>query len=311
MTAMHLALAVLLQVSQPAFGTARPAECAKADGTSGTNVWDRARAPELRVYCEKLAAATSLLVGTGPVSTEVLALVDEAARARPERASPHVLRGRALARLGRHAEALAAFEQAKKRDERAIEEPRALATYAHGLARAGRHAEAVRAYRALLPRASQLDVHERGQAYVSAGLLLLAEGTGSADDALAVLRQARREAQESLQVVAAVALGLALDRVGEAEQARSLVAERFGRDPRRHEVAFSDARAREVLGVLPDPAEEHALRAMLFAEADAPRAAALFREYAEKSTKKTWEAHARKRADSLSAVRKPAPKKGP
>lgn len=311
---MSLALVVFLQLASAGsagdahWGSARPPECAKADGASGTNTWERAKSPELRTYCDKLASATSQLVGTGPVSLDVLSLAEDAAKARPEKAAPHVLRGRALARLGRHAEALAEFEEAKKRDERALEEPRALFTWAHGLARAGRHAEAIPAYRSLLPRASQLDLHERAAAYVETGLLLLAQGPKDLDDALAVLRQARREAQESLQVLGVLALGLALERSGEHEQARALLAERGAKEPRKLETALSDARVKEALAACPDPAEEHALRGVLYEDADPPRAMEAYRMYLEKSPKKTWEAHARKRIEALGGRRAVAPK---
>ncbi len=303
-------LAVLFQLaSEPRFGTARPTECAKADGASGTNAWERAKSPELRAYCDKLASATSQLVGSGAVSPEVLTLAEEAAKARPEKAAPHVLRGRALARLGRHQEALAAFEEAKKRDERALDEPRALFAWAHGSARAGRHQEALTAFRALLPRASQLDAQERAQAYVETGLLLLARGPRDLDDALSVLRQARREAQESLQIVGVLGLGLALDRAGEHEEARALLAERGSREPRRLEAALSDARVREVLAASSDPAEEHALRATLLEDAEPGRAIEAYRAYLDKSPQKPWEAHARKRIEALSGKRGSGPVK--
>jgi len=307
---MSILLALYLDVKSPSeahFGTARPQECAKADGTSGTNAWERAKAPELRGYCDKLASATSQLVGQGPVSSEVLVLAEEAAKARPEKAAPHVLRGRALARMGRHAEALAAFEEAKKRDERALEEPRALYTYAHGLARAGRHADALPAYRALLPRASMLDLQERSAAYTETGLLLLALGPSGLDDALAVLRQARREAHEALQVVGVLALGLALDRAGEHEQARALLAERGAREPKKLEIALADARVKEALSAGPDPGEVHALLGALYEDADPARAAEAYRAYLEKSPKKPWEAHAKKRIEAL-AGKRAAPK---
>lgn len=311
---MSLVLAVFLQLASPSdarWGSARPSECAKADGASGTNAWERAKSPELRAYCDKLASATSQLVGSGPVSLEVLALAEEAAKARPEKAAPHVLRGRALARLARHPEALAAFEEAKKRDEHALEEPRALFRWAHELARSGRHAEALPAYRSLLPRASQLDLNERAAAYVEAGLLLLAQGPKDLDDALAVLRQARREAQESLQVLGALALGLALERAGEHEQARALLAERGAKEPRKLEIALSDARVKESLLAGGDPGEEHALRAVLYEDADPVRAVEGYRAYLEKSPKKPWEAHARKRIEALSGKRAPAVKPVP
>ncbi len=301
-----LATSLLLQVAAaapapppPAHGGARPAECAKADGGSGTNTWERAKSPELRAYCERLAAATSQLVGSGAVSLEVLALAEAAIKARPEKAPAYVLRGRALVRMGRHAEALAAFEEARRRDERALDEPRALFAWAHGNARAGHPVEALAAFRALLPRASRLDAEERGAAYVETGLLLLRGGPKDLDEAIAVLRAARHEAQESVQVVAVLALGLALDRWGEHEQARALVAEHAAK-PKRSEVALADTRSREVLACA-DPGDELALRGVLLEVADPARALEAYRASLEKSPQKPWEAQTKRRIEALSA----------
>jgi tetratricopeptide (TPR) repeat protein len=304
----------------PSGGAARPAECAKADGSSGTNAWERAKAPELTQYCEKLASATAQLVGTEPVSPEVLTLVDAAIRLRPQRAPGHALRGRALARLARYPEAVAAFEEAKKRDDRALDEPRALFAFAHALARAGRRTEGLAAFRALLPRASRLEAAERGAAYVEAGLLLLRDGPTQLDDAIAVLREARRQAHDGVHAAALLGLALALERVGEHDQARALLVEP-GKLPKRLESALAEPRAREVLAV-GEPGIEHLLLGVLLEEADPARAATAYRTGLERSrvdapprpasagggaepARGPWDEHTRKRIDALSGRKAP------
>ncbi len=294
----------------PSWSSSRPPECSKADGSLGTNVWDRAKAPEIRVYCDLLASATSRLVGAGPLSADVLALAEEATRAMPGRAAPWVLRGRALSRMGRHPEALTALEEARKLDERALDEPNALLAWARANARAGRSQVAEAAYRALLPRASQLASADRGPAYLEAGLLLVGRGKESMDDALAILRQARREAQDSVQAASVVALALALDRDGEHEQARALIADRAAGDVRRLEAALTHVRVREALAGSPDPAEEFALRGMLLEDVAPGRAAEAYRGYLEKSKSRRWEAHARARAEALSGRARAMPRAG-
>jgi tetratricopeptide (TPR) repeat protein len=316
---LPVALVLLMSAASPgpSGGSARPAECAKADGSSGTNVWERAKAPELAQYCEKLASATAQLVGTEPVSPEVLTLVDSAIQLRPQRAPGHALRGRALVRLARYPEAVAAFEAAKKRDDRALDEPRALFAFAHALARTGRLSDALVAFRTLLPRAARLEAAERGAAYVEAGLLLLRGGPSQLDDAIAVLREARRQAQDAVHSAALLGLALALERAGEHEQARALLAEP-SKLPKRLESALAEPRAREVLAV-GEPGIEHLLVGALLEEADPARAVAAYRAGLEKSAagaasaprpggqpaKGPWDEHTRKRIDALSGRKAP------
>ena len=192
------AILVLAQASS-AWATARPAECASLDGGRGANVWERAKAPELRRYCDllaggaaKLASTVSGVPGAGrsglptseAIAREVLAIADDADRAMPGRAGPNALRGRALARLGLWDQALKALRDAKAKDERALDDPQSLLAWGRVLARTGNPKDAQEAYRALLPRASVLASSERGAAGVEgetgAGLL----GAAASGDAL-------------------------------------------------------------------------------------------------------------------------------
>jgi len=227
-------------------GGARPVECGALDGGRASNVWERAKSPELRRYCDLLASGAAKLAGSGPMTHDVLAIADEADHAMPGRAAPGVLRGRALARLGRFPEALAALESARARDERALDEPVALLAWARALAQAGRTKDALDAYRALLPRASLLVTADRGPAYVEAGLLAMGEGPGGLPGAVAIFRQGRREAQDTGRAVAAVALALALDRSGEKAEAKATLAALGAGEAR---AALEDATLRASLGV--------------------------------------------------------------
>jgi tetratricopeptide (TPR) repeat protein len=226
-----LAAVIVLLLAQAAVppgggqGAARPAECGTLEGGKATNVWERAKSPELIRYCDLLASGAAKLAS--PSMTDgVLAIAADADRAMPGRAAPSVLRGRALARLGHFSEALAALEAAKSKDDRALDEPIALLAWARSLAETGKATEALAAYRALLPRASSLPSWERGRAYVEAGLVAMAAGPGDIDEAIAILRQGARESRDQVQGLAVASLALALDRSGEKAEARATLADR-------------------------------------------------------------------------------------
>lgn len=303
MNAPVLALVWLLQPAAAPSSVlgARPPEC-------GVNVrfgWERAKEPNLGRYCELLASGTTKLVE--PVSASLVQQVpdiaDEADRLVPGRASASVLKGRALLRLGRAEEALVAFREAKRRDDRALDDPVALLAWARASARTGRLADAVQAYRAALPRTSALAAAERAAASFEAGIAVMAEGPASIDDAIAMLRQARRDAQDTMQVAAVSALALALDRAGQREEARAVLAERAHADVKalrgdtKVTEALLDAGVRHEVDALVaialegDPGAKDAWRAFL----DGP------------GGKGPWATHARDRLGNAPAPKKPAP----
>ena len=91
---------LVLSQAGGAWASGRPAECTSLDGGRGANVWERAKAPELRRYCDLLAAGAAKLawsaarVPTGApapltrvppdtTSREVLEIAEDAERAMP------------------------------------------------------------------------------------------------------------------------------------------------------------------------------------------------------------------------------------
>lgn len=301
-----LALFLFAQAGSPqgTFGAARPAECGVLEGFKATNVWERAKEPQLRQYCNLLASGTAKLVGSASLAKDVPAIAAEADKLLPGRAAAKVLEGRALLRLGKPADAVKALEEAKKRDDRALDDPVALLAWARANARTGRIEEAASAYRAALPRTSALSAPERSAASFEAGMIVMAQGPKAVDDAVAMLRQARREAQDALQTASVVALALALDRAGQKDEAKAVLAERVRSDVK---PVLTDPR---VQGALADAGVAHEVDALVATALEATDPAAArdaWRRYAEGAGGKgPWAEHARARegAKAQSADRK-------
>jgi tetratricopeptide (TPR) repeat protein len=192
------------------------------------------------------------------------------------------LKGRALCELGRYAEALAALREAKGRekDDRAMDDPLALYAWARSLTRTTPPdlAGAVLAYGALLPRAATLRVADRSAASLEAGLLTMNEGPPGLDSAVPILREAIRDAEDAAQVISVLALALALDRAGEREESRAVLARDVRKDPR---AVVGDARSRDVLADAGSSGEGNALAAMALEERDAKGARELWGKYLE------------------------------
>lgn len=305
-----IALVVLAQTSGPlaggAWSSARPPECAPLDTGRAANVWERAKAPELRRYCDLLASGASKLAGSTALAREVVAIADEADKLVASKAAALVLKGRALAQLGSYSDAHKALSEARARDDRALDDPHALLAWARVLSRSGRPLEAADAYRALLPRASMLTLAERSGAEIEAGVLAMSRGPASLDEALPILRQAVRDAQDVAQTVAVLALALALDRAGDRDEARALLAERMRGDPR---TSLGGARAKDLLGPA-GAAEVGALGAMGLEATDPVAARAEWARYLEANgaEKRPWLEHARAHVAALAGK---APKKKP
>src|SRR5580698_7400899 len=136
--AMLLAPALVLALAQaplPGWTNGRPPECATPMGGATVNVWERAKSPELRRYCDLVASAASKLAGTAAMAQAALAAAREAEGVLPGHAAPRVLEGRALAALGQLQPALEALRAGKERDSAALDEPLALRAWARVLAR--------------------------------------------------------------------------------------------------------------------------------------------------------------------------------
>jgi tetratricopeptide (TPR) repeat protein len=286
-----------------AWTTGRPPECGDPGGRGG-NVWERAKAPELRRYCALLAGASSKLAGSTAMPEGALASAREADQVLPDHAAPRVLEGRALAALGKLDEALKALGDARAIDPTALDDPPALLAWARVLARTAHPDKAAEAYRALLPRASAMATGERASAAVEAGLVAMAQGAPGLDEAVAALREGLREAEDEVQAVAVMALALALDRGGDTDESRALLAERAHGDPR---VVLASARAQELLAVA--PAEAGALAAMALEAGDTRDPAGArdaWDKYLAASGNGPWAAHARAHLAALGGVRAPA-----
>ena len=285
---MHAGLlAVFLQLVAT---SARPAECVPAEGASGTNVWERAKAPQLRRYCDLLASGSAKLAGAPGQIKEVLAIADDAEKLMPEKVFPAILRGRAYARLGRWDEALTSLASARKRDDRALEDTFALLAWARANARTGHLDEATVAYRRLLPQAKALPPNERSVATLEAGLVLMGRGPAAIDDAVAVLRQARREGQDALLGASVLALALALDRAGQRDEAKGVLAERGKIDPK---TLLGDPRVKEAVANAAATGEVDALTAIGLEGSDPQGARDAWSRYQQ--TKGAWADHARNR----------------
>jgi tetratricopeptide (TPR) repeat protein len=227
------------------------------------------------------------------MAPEALRLAREADALVPGRALPLVLEGRALSELGSFAEAAAALRAAKERDPHALDDPLALLAWARALAFQGDAGGARDAYRELLPRADMLSLADRGVAYLGAGMLAMAAGPSSLGEAVAILRQARRDSQDLLREASTIVLALALDRAGDVGEAAAVLAEEGVSDPT---TVMNDPRVLAAMGRGGD-VESRAAAAValdLLGKHDAARP--LWQAYLTSAGGGVWEAHARARS---------------
>jgi tetratricopeptide (TPR) repeat protein len=290
---MLVALALLLgQTAFPAWSGPRPTECAPLAGAMASNVWERAKYPALRKYCDLLASGAAKLASgaSADEAHEAIAKAEEAAQTLPGHAAPTVLRGRALAALGQWRDAAAAMDEASALDPHALDDPAALFAWGRALGRSGRAGDAETAFHALLPRASSLSPAERGKAEIEAAFLAEARGAPGLGDAIALFRQASHDAQDSLQALAVLALPLALDRGGEREEAHAIL----GDAKRDADLVLGDAQVQDALTDVGALGESDALAAFALEDRDAPHARALWAKYlAGAGGKGIWRDHAR------------------
>jgi tetratricopeptide (TPR) repeat protein len=282
-------LAAWLTIAQVAGGgwsSGRPAECGDL-AARGSNVWERAKSPPLRRYCDLVAGASSKLAGTTAMAQAALASARQAEAVLPGHAAPLALQGRALLALGRVEESLRAFEQAKARDAHVLDEPLALLAWARVLGVSKRATDAAEAYRTLLPRTTALSPVDRSGAELEAGLVTMSLGPKRLDEAAAALREAMREAQDETQNLARLALGLALDRRGDVDEAHALLWGTPHGDPRSIVTA---PRVRDVLAVA--PAEGEALVALALEKDEPAGATDAWQRYLEAAPNGPWLAHA-------------------
>jgi tetratricopeptide (TPR) repeat protein len=295
---LPLAAVSFVLAQAASWSTGRPPECGEPGGHAA-NAWERAKSPELRRYCDLVASASSKLAGTTAMAEAALQSAREADKVLPGHAAPRVLQGRALAALGRLDQAVLAMREGKARDPAALDEPLALLAWARVLARTGDTAGAAEAYRALLPRASALSAADRSAASIEAGFVAMVRGSAGLDEAVAALREGLREAQDEARVVADGALALALDRRGDTDESRTLLADRSRGDPR---AAAGSAHGKELLAVA--PAEGNAVVALGLESTDAAGARDAWEKYLAASPGGPWASHARAHLAALAGKRR-------
>jgi tetratricopeptide (TPR) repeat protein len=283
-----IASLVLAQAAAGGWSMGRPTECSY-DGGRRPNIWERAKSPDLRRYCDLVASAASKLAGTASMAAAALEAAREADGVLPGRGAPRVLEGRALAALGRTPEALTALRDARARDPRALDEPASLLAYARVLAMTGQTAEAADAYRAVLPRAVGLGSSERTLVALEAGLVAMELGPERIEEATADLREALRDAQQGdAEDFVVLALSLSLDRTGKADEAGALLSERQRGDPRAIVSAWV---SRHPVGV--SPPEASALAALALDRSDPAGARDGWEEHLRLAPQGRWAAHAK------------------
>ena len=212
----------------------RPPECIPVTRAQGS-IWAMARQPKLARHCQLLARAQARLDGETDAALTAARAAEEVL---PGRAAAMVAIGRAALRLGKLNDALAAFDEATKRDRRSFDSPLALRDLALARRQAGRLAAALDSYRVLVPLASLLPSRaDRARVLLEAAhaSMLVAAETPTRDrrdrtpidldEALAYLREAARDAHHPYRLDVALSLVLALDRAGKREQADALLSE--------------------------------------------------------------------------------------
>lgn len=235
-------------------GTAQaspPREC-RTLAAHEVNPWERAKTPLLGRYCDQLALGSGRLVQAPNVA---LALADDAEKTLPGRAAPLVLRGRALARSSRYAEAVSAFEGAEKRDASALDDASALFAYGRALARAGKAPQASQVFVRALALGSTMQGRERGTLLTASGLRLLSDGA-SIERARAVLLEAVTVALESTRTLAGLGLAVAMIRSGEEPTLEG--------DPRDPIAVMSESETNELLLDAAATGEKEALFAVAY-----------------------------------------------
>ena len=122
-------------------------------------------------------------------------------------------------------------------------------------------------------------------------MIVMAQGSKGVDDAVAMLRQARREAQDAMQMASVVGLALALDRAGQREEAKAVLAERVRSDAK---PILADPRSLDALADAGVEHEKDALLATALEITDSGAAREVWRRYIEgPGGKGPWADHAR------------------
>jgi hypothetical protein len=289
-------------LTAPALASARPAEC-RPGVNARAEVWRKARSPRLDGYCNLLGRGYSRL-GTDP--REALEAARRAELVLPGRAATSVLRGRAKLLLGDIAGAWREFERVEGLDSAALVDPAALRDFGVAALETGHRDRARLAFRKLVPRASLLGSEaERQRVYVEAAMLAMSDGADGLAEAVGLLISARRgPAPPGFSALETAALALALDRQGQVERARSLIAdveetEALERWVRGGQSAGKNGDPRRGFRVVLPPGELFALLGMATERTDPGRAVEQWRACV--AVAGPWTEHARSKVTALTA----------
>lgn len=221
-----LGLVPAAELSAAAASSARPAACRVHGAELGSTLWTRARLPEVVRSCRNLSRGHARLAAH---PAEALALA-QAAEGAPVNAAPaRLLRGRALFRLNRIAEAWPLLAPFLETSAAPLDDAQALLDIARTALAAGALDAAERGYRLLVPRAALLGSREVERiVLIEAASLALARGTTDIDEALGYLDTARAMPLAGERDLVLGLTALALERSGRVEQARAAAREADG-----------------------------------------------------------------------------------
>lgn len=273
----------------------RPAECRLGQPRAASELWSRARVPELGRFCDALAKGYARL---SQAPRDALAQAEKAERALPGRAATSVLRGRASLALGDAAEAWEALGRAWKTAPRSLDAPGALHDLGRSALATGHYPEALAAYRALVPRAALLDSDTlRQRIYVEAAAHAMWAGPAGLNEALGYLSEARgTQGAPGFDNVVLAAHALTLDRQNRRKEAEGVLRELRG-------ALDVQALARTVHAPRLPPGELLAFSAIVGERYEPARAASEWSELADTHPTSPWAAHARAKASALGRAR--------
>jgi hypothetical protein len=204
-----------------------------------------------------------------------------------------------------------AFERAGEHPT-LLQNPEALHDFALCAVQNGHLDQARAAYRRLVSRVSLMTQSERRlRVYLESSVLAMSAGAEGLKEAIGTLTEARRDHVPSgLSWLLTAALALALDRAGQTDRARALVAEiegpgglsrwvrgRLDTPSQAHSVPSSAARAQVIL----PPGEFEALVGILAERYDPAEALSAWHEYQAKVGSGPWFRHAQAKANALAA----------
>jgi hypothetical protein len=130
----------------------------------------------------------------------------------------------------------------------------------------------------------------------------MSRGPSGLDEAAAALREGLREAQDEPRAIAVLALALALDRRGDADESKTLLGERAPGDPR---TPMGTARGKAMLAVA--PGEALALVGLALESTDPVGARDAWQDYVKAAPQGPWAAQAQRHLAALGGKRAPAP----